>query len=196
MLVRAVAVDKNLGRLRVSNELGQIGADQVTALVQLSSIPLRAAASKVEHPFTHVATAPVLSDEFGHVVAPLTRAKRALNPQDVQLAGDITEGDIGSGHALVQRPAARLFADELLGGAIKGARRTAGGIQGAYRRSDNDTGILAVHGLRITGARASRGYLRRYQWSRSQRDWLDQPWGYYLRRNRLCQPYPVQCPSS
>jgi hypothetical protein len=62
------------------------------------------------------------------------------------------------------------------------------GIQGARRRSDYDTGVLTVHDLRITGDQASRGYLRRYQWSRCQRDWLDQPWGYYLPRAGLFVP--------
>ena len=67
-----VAVDKNLGRSAVSNELGQIGADQVTALVQLSSIPLRAVASKVGHPFAHVAAGPVGRDTSARTDARLT----------------------------------------------------------------------------------------------------------------------------
>jgi len=60
---------------------------------------------------------------------------------------------------LLLRPGARLFAHELLGRAIEGARRTASGIQGACGRSDNNTGVLAVHDLGIASDQASRGRL-------------------------------------
>ena len=54
---------------------------------------------KVRDPFAHVATSPLLSNELGDVVTPLAGASRALNPQRVQLASDITEGEIGPGHS-------------------------------------------------------------------------------------------------
>src|SRR3984893_6869480 len=86
------------------------------------------------------------------------------------------------GAHLLLRPAARLFAHELLGRAIKGARRTASGIQGARGRSDNNTGVLAVHNLGIASDQASRGRLRRYQWSWKQWRWQDLPLRRYLAR--------------
>jgi hypothetical protein len=41
----------------------------------------------------------MLSNELGDVVMPLAGASRALNPQRVQLASDIAEGEIRSGHS-------------------------------------------------------------------------------------------------
>jgi hypothetical protein len=41
--------------------------------------------------------------------------------------------------------------------------------------------VLAVHDLRIAAHQAGCVRLRRYQWSPSQRDCLDQPWGFALR---------------
>jgi hypothetical protein len=41
---------------------------------------------------------PVLSKELGNTILTVACASRAFNPQHVQLASDITEGEIGSGH--------------------------------------------------------------------------------------------------
>src|ERR1700721_4343127 len=95
------------------------------------------------------------------------------------------------GNLRPQRPGARLFADELLGRAIESARRTASGIQGARGRSDNNTGVLAVHNLGIESDQASRGRLRRYQWSWKQWRWQDLPLRRYLPRECLCKPDAV-----
>ena len=75
------------------------------------------------------------------------------------------------------RSGARLLSNELLGRAVQIARRIAGGVHGTSRRAHDHAGVLAVHDLRVTSDQARRGCLRRYQGSRSQRDWLDQPWG-------------------
>jgi hypothetical protein len=66
----------------------------------------------------------------------IARASRALNLQHVQLAGDIAEGEMGAETCyLLHRPAARLLADELLSGAIEGARRLpAGNRENSDRR--------------------------------------------------------------
>jgi hypothetical protein len=50
----------------------------------------------VGHPFAHVTTAPILSEELGGDVTALALTPRALNPQHVQLASDIAEGEICS----------------------------------------------------------------------------------------------------
>jgi hypothetical protein len=75
------------------------------------------------------------------------------------------------------RSGARLLANELLGRAVQIARRIAGGVHGTSRRAHDHAGVLTVHDLRVTSDQARRGCLRRYQGSRSQRDWLEQPWG-------------------
>ena len=43
---------------------------------------------------------PVLSKELGNTILTVACASRAFNPQHVQLASDITEGEIGPGHAI------------------------------------------------------------------------------------------------
>src|ERR1700737_3664432 len=50
-------------------------------------------------------------------------------------------------------------------------------LRSGARLLSNELLVLAVHDLRVTSDQARRGCLRRYQGSRSQRDWLDQPWG-------------------
>jgi hypothetical protein len=44
----------------------------------------------------------VLSDELGNAVLSLACAPRAFDPQHVQLARDIAEGEMGSGHQLLE----------------------------------------------------------------------------------------------
>jgi hypothetical protein len=47
---------------------------------------------------------------------------------------------------------------------------------------------LAVHNLGIASDQASRGRLRRYQWSWKQWRWKDLPLRRYLPRECLCKP--------
>jgi hypothetical protein len=104
--------------------------------VQLSGVPFVAVAPKVGHPLAHIPAVAVLSEELGDDVTALALTSRALNPQHVQLTSDIAEGEMGAETCyLLHRPAARLFADELLSGAIEGARRLpAGNRENSDRR--------------------------------------------------------------
>jgi hypothetical protein len=121
---------------KLLEHLRKIGADQIAALVQVSGVPFVAVAPKVGHPLAHIPAVAVLREELGDDVTALARASRALNLQHVQLAGDIAEGEMGAETCyLLHRPAARLLADELLSGAIEGARRLpAGNRENSDRR--------------------------------------------------------------
>jgi len=66
------------------------------------------------------------------------------------------------------RPIAHLLADKLLAGATEVACCSRTRI-GRCARADHNTGILAVHGLRIATDETGGGSLRRKQWRRRQR---------------------------
>ena len=65
--------------------------------MQLSGVPFVAVAPKVGHPLAHIPAVAVLSEELGNTITALACAARAFDPQHVQLAGDIAEGEIRSG---------------------------------------------------------------------------------------------------
>ena len=92
MLGRDCAAGEPLKHLR------QIGTDQVAAIVQLRRVPLRAVAVELLFPFHHVGVAPVLLDQLADTVTALALAARALDAQHFELALDIAEYEIGSGH--------------------------------------------------------------------------------------------------
>ena len=61
------------------------GADQVTPIVHLGSIPFRTVAVELFLPFHHVGVAPVLLDQFADVIAALPLTARAFHAQHVKL---------------------------------------------------------------------------------------------------------------
>lgn len=63
--------------------LRQVGADQVASFMQGMYVALGAVASEVAHPLGQVASAPVLLDQLGDVVAPLAVASGALDAEHV-----------------------------------------------------------------------------------------------------------------
>ena len=66
--------------------------------MHLGVVSTGAVAAQVGHPLSHIPVTPVLRNELGDIVAAFARAVRALNPQRVQLASDIAEGEIRPGH--------------------------------------------------------------------------------------------------
>jgi hypothetical protein len=84
--------------LALLQHLRQIRTNQVAAIMHLRRVPPRAVAIEVVAPFHHLAIAPVFLDQPADAVAALTLALRALNTQHVELALDVTEYEIGSGH--------------------------------------------------------------------------------------------------
>ena len=68
--------------------------------MQLRRVPFWAVTVELFLPFHHVCLAPVLLDQPAHVAA-LALATRAFDSQCVELAFDVTEYEIGTGHYLV-----------------------------------------------------------------------------------------------
>jgi hypothetical protein len=85
-----------------SQDLRQIGAHQVATIIQ-AAVTLRAVG--VEHfpPFHHVAVAAVFLDQLGDVIAALAVALGAFDAEHVELALDVAEDEIRSGHVAEHR---------------------------------------------------------------------------------------------
>jgi hypothetical protein len=77
---RFSSMKSKIKRLDSLKHLRQVRADQVTALVQLRVIAVRAIALQIMNPSRHVRTSPVLRNELGNVVTTLAGAVRTLDP--------------------------------------------------------------------------------------------------------------------
>jgi hypothetical protein len=93
---------------RPSHDLRQIRTHQVAAFMQAVCIALRAVS--VEHlaPFRHVAIAAVFLDQLADEVEALSVALGAFDAEHFELAFDVAEDQIRSGHrAMLSIPAGR-----------------------------------------------------------------------------------------
>jgi hypothetical protein len=78
--------------------LWQIGADQVTAIMQLRRVPFRTVAVELLLPFHHVGVASVFFDQPTDIVASLVLAARAFDAQHAELALNVAKYEMRSSH--------------------------------------------------------------------------------------------------